>query len=194
MKSYKTKSQRNHHSHTVKKAKSIGAPNIALLVVLGIIVILLGFVVVSGVDIKNFFVSMDSTEDETETVMTSGTTPRPSPRPLTQGKEVFTYSPGPLAIGPKISEFTMDPMDSKIGQRQTITVKLNYTSPVTSVTATLETDNKKAGLIFTRIDGTESNGTWQATRTEDDTHDYTYYLDFTLVGTPDTYRGGFAFR
>jgi hypothetical protein len=178
----------------VKKHQSTGTPTIALLTILGVVVILLGFIVVSGIDVKNFFVSMDSTEDETESVVTKGTTPRPTPRPLTQGKEVFTYTPGPLAVGPKISEFTMDPMDPKKGQQQTITVKLNYTSAITSVTARLDTDNKKTDLVFTRIDGTESNGTWQATRTEDDTHDYTYYLDFTLVGTPDTYRGGFAFR
>lgn len=195
MKSSKAKVHRNHsHHHTVKKTKSIGAPSIALLIFLAIVVIGLGAVILGKDDLKSLFPFLKSTPEQEIAMTEASPTPRPKPRPLNPGKETLKYSPGPMVVGPKISEFSLNPLDSKVGQTQTITVKLSYTGPVTSVTARLDTDNKKSNLTFTRVDGTDSNGTWQATRVEDDTHDYTYYLDFTLVGSPDTYNGGFAFR
>lgn len=157
-------------------------PNTAILILSAVIIVVLGFIVLRN----NGSYSPDR---ENEISLNQDTAPKPKPRPLVQGKETFTYSPGPKAVGPKISEFSLDPMDPKVGQKQTITVKASYTSPITSVTAQLDTDNKKTNLVFTQV-----GDQWQATRIEDDTHDHTYYVYFTLVGSPDTYKGGFAFR
>ena len=164
------------------------------LTLLVVLIILLGVVILKKYNFKSFLPFKKFTSKQELAVVPTINAPSPKPRPLTQGKETYTFSPGPLAIGPKISEFALDPMDPKKGQKQTISVKMNYTGPITSVTAKLDTDTKKTDLTFTRTDGTDLIGTWQTTRTEDDTHDYTYYLNFTLVGTPDTYNGGFAFR
>lgn len=176
----------------VKKSKSAkNSSNNALIV--GVIVVLLLGVYIWKQKGTNWLTGMPS--EEKEVAMSSGTpTPKPKPRKLNPGKETFTYAPGPKAVGPKIYEFSLDPFDVKTGVKQTITVKATYTSPITSVTARLDTDTKKTNLTFTRVAGTDTNGTWQATLTADDTHEETYYLDFTLVGQDATYNGGFAFR
>lgn len=176
----------------MKRSKSTKqSSNTALLVGI-VVVVLLGWYIVSQKGADWF---MGTPKEEKEIAMESGTpSPKPKPRKLNPGKETFAFAPGPKAVGPKIYEFTLDPLDVKVGAKQTITVKATYTTPITSVTARLDTDTKKTPLTFTRIAGTDTNGTWQATLTADDTHEETYYLDFTLVGQDATYNGGFAFR
>jgi len=179
----------------LNKTKSNGPSNTPLLVGIIAVVLLFGFYVLSQKDTLVGWLSGVPTEDTTQSAPMGGTPKaKPSPRPLNPGKETFQFSPGPKAVGPKIYEFSLDPLDVKSGVTQTITVKATYTSPITSVSARLDTDTKKTPLTFTKIAGTDTNGTWQTTVKHEDTHNDVYYLDFTLVGADATYNGGFAFR
>ncbi len=191
MKLHKAKSKRNH---IVNKVRSNGISNTPLFIGIGAIVLLLAFYIFTQKGEMVSWLSGVPAEESGGATPTASMRPKPSPRLLNPGKETFQYAPGPKAKGPKIYEFSLDPLGVKPGVTQTITVKATHTSPITSVTARLDTDTKKTPLTFTRIAGTDTNGTWQATRISDDTYNEIYYLDFTLVGTDETYTGGFAFR
>ncbi len=121
-------------------------------------------------------------------------TPKPSPKPLPTGKQVYYLSHGKNVKGPKIGQVTIDPLDPAVGETQVVTVKITHTSPVTSVKATLETDNMNKTYTFKRIDGTETDGTWQASWKMEDSYDYTYYLPFKLTSAVDIFEGGLTFR
>jgi hypothetical protein len=124
----------------------------------------------------------------------TGPTPTLTPRPLPQGAQVYNMSHGPNAKGPKISEVTIDPFDPKMGQKQTITVKIRHDSPVTSAKARLDSDNKKTEYTLNKIEGSDTDGVWQASWDTNDTHDYTYYLFFDLMSATGEFKGGLTFR
>jgi hypothetical protein len=177
------------------KAKSKGVSVIPVAVFLAIVALLLGVYIISKGDtsILLSLIGVKQTEEAVDVVKATPTV-RPTPRPLPKGPQTYTISHGSEVKGPRMSDVTMDPFDPKVGEKQTATVKIKYTSPVTSVTARLDSDNKKQTYTFNRIDGTDTDGTWQATWVTEDTHDYTYYINFKLDSAVDSYTGGLTFR
>lgn len=129
-----------------------------------------------------------------ENVVNGTPLPSPSPRPIAQGKQIYNGSFGPLVKGPKMTQVIVDPFDPKKGEKQTVTVKIKHELPITSVTARLDSDTMKKTYTFERIDGSDTNGTWQTSWTTEDTHDYTYFLFFELVSSDATFKDGLTFR
>lgn len=106
-------------------------------------------------------------------------TPTPTPTALMQGKETYSISQASDNAGPKITKAEIDPLDPKVGGKQTITIHSNFTKPVTAVTVSIKTDNKTFPLTLTRVSGTDTNGQWQTSWTVEDTFLYTYIMTIT---------------
>lgn len=87
----------------------------------------------------------------------------PSPRPLPVGSHTYTVSGN--FEGPNITEVTINPVNATAGSTQTITIKAQDTSPITSVTATIKLDSVEKTVELTRVSGTDTNGTWQGSTT-----------------------------
>jgi hypothetical protein len=103
-------------------------------------------------------------------------TPTPTPIQLPPGKGTYTVSQS-TPTGPRISKVSFDPLDVHKGETLTVTIATRDTVPVQSIKAVLTTDNGgQKTLQFTRIDGTDLAGDWQATVPMDDTVWYTYTL------------------
>jgi hypothetical protein len=107
-------------------------------------------------------------------------TPTPTPYPLPQGRQSFFVSYGNGTTGPKASQVVIDPYDPKIGQKQTFTVSVSDTSPITSVDLALVTDTKVTSYALSRVSGTDTKGNWDVTITTDDTHLYHYNPSFVV--------------
>lgn len=116
------------------------------------------------------------------------TTPTPSSSPtpisLPQGKGVYSVSQGKHQ-GPSISQVTFDPLDVRKGQKLTITIKATDQTPVTSVTATLQTDSTQNELVFKQVSDT-STSDWETSIKIDDTLWYRYILTIKATSSNGT--------
>lgn len=106
-------------------------------------------------------------------------TPTPTPTYLAPGKQVYNVST--TSSGPKVSQATFDPQDPARGQKQTVTIKANHTSPIQSVSIKLTTDNKSQTYPLRLTSGTNLSGSWEGSWTIDDTYLYTYIFDVTAA-------------
>lgn len=113
----------------------------------------------------------------------AGPTPTPTPTKLKAGKDTYTISQPPNTPGPRIATLTLDPLDPKVNDKQTITAHIEYNTPVASVFVEYTSDNKKRTLPLTLASGTNTNGDWQTTWTVDDTVLYTYGVIVTATGS-----------
>lgn len=105
---------------------------------------------------------------------TPAPSPTPTPRPIAQGRQTYVVRSSSQS-GPQIVEFVVDPLDPKIGDEQLIDVKVKDTSPVTSVTVTLLTDNNlEQPYDLSRISGKDTDGLWSAKWKTQVKHDYYY--------------------
>lgn len=124
-------------------------------------------------------------------------TPTPTPRPIKElpgGKQVYNVSNGPKVIGPKIQQITLDPQTPSLEATQTVTIKVKNDSPVTEAIAYVQTDNKELRHIMNLIQGTTTDGTWQASWKMSDTYNYTYYIRFDLKSATGEYNDGIRLR
>lgn len=111
-------------------------------------------------------------------------TPKKTPAPLKQGKGTYNISQGSEVSGPRITQVSLDPLDPKKGEKQTISVKTFHTSPITQVKITLVSDNKTQTLPpLSLVSGTNLDGEWQVTWTVDDTVLYKYILTITSASS-----------
>lgn len=108
-------------------------------------------------------------------------TVKPTPIPLkpdngTKG----TYQVGMGAHdGPTITQVIFDPLDVKKGETLNLSVKTNFTSTISSVTAVLTTDNGSQNISFSLSSGTNTDGVWNGSVTLNDSVDYKYVLTIT---------------
>jgi len=114
-------------------------------------------------------------------------------RPLPEGKQVYHYSSSNVK-GPVPSEVTIDPLTPNVKTVQTIFVKINYSSPITSASVNLHTDNKVTNFPLELVEGTTSEGTWKGSWLMPGTYNYNYYLEFDIKSDQDNYKGGMRFR
>jgi len=103
-----------------------------------------------------------TTEEEPET-----------PRELPQGKIGFTVSSGQQA-GPKFNRGFIDPYDPKVGQTQTFNIAASSDSSVSNMTVTIVDDAGEKTHQLSRVSGTDQEGTWEASWTNENTHEKTY--------------------
>lgn len=105
------------------------------------------------------------------------TTPTSVPKPLgSHGKTTFTIGGGNITE-PQFSQGYLDPYDPKQNGKQTVSIMVSYTQPVTRVQATLKTDHKAKIYPLTLVSGTPTNGRWEGTWTVSDSYFYTYNMD-----------------
>lgn len=107
--------------------------------------------------------------------------PTPTPTALMQGKETYSISQASNNTGPKITKAEIDPLDPKIGQKQTITIHSNFSQPLTGVTISVKTDHKVFPLTLSKVSGTDTDGQWQTSWTVEDSVLYTYIMTITAV-------------
>lgn len=121
-------------------------------------------------------------------------TPTPTPVPIAQGRQVYTVRSGGTT-GPQIVELVVDPFDPKIGEEQTILVKVKDTAPVTSVAVTLFIDNGASKTYpLLKKTGTDTDGTWEGRWTTETTHDYTYQAQISATSSKGTTKITPSFR
>ena len=106
---------------------------------------------------------------------TATPTPKPTPRPIGTGSQEFNVSMS-KNTWPKMTKVTMDPIDPKLLQKQTISVETNDTAPVTSVTATLKLNDKTKVLNLALVEGTNLKGRWEGSWTANGGYDDYYHL------------------
>jgi len=110
--------------------------------------------------------------------------PTPTPISLHSGVGHYTVS-HPKSNGPSISTVTFNPLDVQKGQVLTVSVTMQSSSAVRSVTGYLETDTMKIPLTFANATpGVLGGQTWSVSLTVPDTLWYTYIM--TLQATNST--------
>ena len=121
---------------------------------------------------------------DSEIVIPSST---PSPKPIPKGKRGFSVSMSSNLNGPRIGRGEIDPYDPSLNQLQKLTIEVNDTVPVESVTATLKTDNKISQEY--QLSPNTSNqliGNWTGQWVVDDSYLYTYVLTIKAVSRNGT--------
>jgi hypothetical protein len=99
-----------------------------------------------------------------------------SPRRIPSGPKGFTVSQADKTV-PQFGRGEINPYDPAKGATQTLTITVKFKDPVTSVSAILRTDKQSSELIpLTLINGTNTDGQWQATWKITDTYLYNYAL------------------
>lgn len=103
--------------------------------------------------------------------------PTPTPRPIPQGKTEFSVSMS-AKTWPKMTQGFLDPYDPPLSGKQIISIKANDTKPITSITATLKTNNKSNSVSLSLIEGTNLDGRWEGSWEVNDEYSKYYHLIF----------------
>ncbi len=114
--------------------------------------------------------------------------------PLPTGSQTYKFSHGDQVLGPKISEITIDPLEIKPGEKQTITLLAAHTFPITSVSIEIITDTKTTPHTLDKIGGTNQDGTWQGTWEFEDTTAKRYGIRLILKSSDHDYDNIMVFR
>ncbi|OGM18210.1 hypothetical protein A2V61_02070 [Candidatus Woesebacteria bacterium RBG_19FT_COMBO_47_8] len=115
-------------------------------------------------------------------------TPKPTPRPIGTGKQEFGVSMSQDAW-PKMTKLIIDPIDPRLLQKQTFSVEVNDTKPITSVTATVKMNDKTKSVQFSLVDGTNLKGRWEGSWMFSGGYDEYYHL--ILEGVSGTGKSSF---
>lgn len=114
--------------------------------------------------------------------------------PLPPGEQTYLFSYGDQAVGPKIQKATISTLVPKKGEAQTATIIIANNSPVTGASATLYTDNQQKTYELKLINGSPTNGTWEASWTMSDSYNDIYHLNFLLKSATGNWSGALTFR
>jgi hypothetical protein len=113
------------------------------------------------------------------TVTTPTLTPTPTAYPVNRhGKLGFAISSGKKS-GPQFAKGFVDPYDVQVGKPQLLSLTFSQSSPVTSVTATWQTDTKQTVVLLKLVEGTATEGRWEGSWICDDTYLYTLAISAT---------------
>lgn len=114
-------------------------------------------------------------------------TPTPFPtvipvnlRPLPPGKQIYQVSSSDKS-GPSYSKLVINPLAVLKGYYQTVSVMVDYNSPVKSVTLTTVTDTKSTPQEMKLVEGTVSSGRWEGTWIMDDYYYFKYAMKIEAV-------------
>lgn len=104
--------------------------------------------------------------------------PTPTPRPIAKGPQQYSIS---TKQTPQLRTLDINEFDPKKGELQKMTVKAVSVNGanITSILLKLITDHKTTDISFKLVSGTELIGTWEASWTTEDSHDYIYTASFT---------------
>lgn len=114
-------------------------------------------------------------------------TPFPTARPLPIGKQTLQVQSGDK-FGSKYvySDLVIDPLYVLKGEKQTVSVMVDYSSPINSVTLTTVSDNKSTPHELKLVEGTASSGKWEGTWIIDDDYNLKYKMDIEAVASSGT--------
>lgn len=115
-----------------------------------------------------------------EVLETPGPAPSPTPTEILQGRETYTIGQASDAR-PKIDRLVVNPHDPKVGETQTLEVRVADTSPVQSVEVSVTTDNGSANVPMTLVEGDNNRGTWRGSWQVNDTVLYRYVVTIRAV-------------
>lgn len=143
------------------------------------------------------FTTRFSKPTPTPTMEASAPTPS-EPRLLTklpQGSQTYTFSHGDKVKGPKPATVTLDPLSTTLNQKQSITITVTESSPVTKASVFLTTDTKKeVEHVLTKKNTTDKKDTWTGSWTVDDTIDQRYEARLYITSSDGVYDNTMRFR
>jgi len=137
--------------------------------------------------------SLETFDAQSPPATSSLPSPSPSPAFLLQGKQSYSISQGDKTA-PQITKAIINPLDPKLNQQQTIQIKTSHSNPIESVTLKLTSDNDQAEINMELVEGTDLNGTWEATWEITDTVLYNYLLTITAKSGDKTGSTTIAMR
>ena len=109
--------------------------------------------------------------------------PTPTPYPIAQGKQIYNVNNNAKS-GPRIGKVTIDPLDARMGQTQTIDVTVKSTGTVTGIMVALRTDkNVLTNHKLALASGTSIDGVWSGSWKMETIHDYLYQVIITATDT-----------
>ena len=149
--------------------KNNSAFRILFLVFIFLAIILAGFFI---------YLTYNSSSKNNRFISTPSPTPSPlpSPKPIPHGKIGFSVGQADKSI-PQLGRGSIDPYDPPMGGKQTVTIAVKHSQPVTRVTAVLKTDNSVSQPVpLQLISGTNTDGQWQGSWQVNDTYLYIYNL------------------
>ena len=118
---------------------------------------------------------------------TPSSTPTPYPtvipdnlRPLPPGKQLYQVQSSDKS-GPSYSKLVINPLAVLKGYYQTVSIMVDYSSPVKSVTLTTVTDNKSSPHELKLVEGTVNSGKWEGTWIMDDDYYFKYKINIEAV-------------
>lgn len=107
--------------------------------------------------------------------------------PIAQGEQSYAVDG---AGKPQLVSVFIDPHDPLVGATQTVRATLKNSSPVTSVTAAIQTDNGLRTFPLERTSGADTDGVWSSSWITADTHNQTYVITIRATdaaGSSDKY-------
>ena len=119
--------------------------------------------------------------------------PEECPAPLTSGKQIYFVR---TQNQPQIMQVDVDPLDVKIEQIQTVTVKIRdiNDNPITSVAGLAEIDNGSISFSLSLISGTDIDGTWEGTWTLKNTNCLNFMMTINTTSASGQSTVDLAFR
>lgn len=115
------------------------------------------------------------------------TTPLKPVYPIAQGEQTYTVDGSGK---PQLVSVLIDPHDPIVGAMQTVRATLRDSSPITSVTAVIKSDNGLRTFPLDRISGTDLDGVWASSWVTADTHNQDYVITIRATdasGSSDKY-------
>lgn len=144
----------------------------------------------------NYFKDNGGTGDKNSISTPEVTRSRGTPNPykLPTGAQSYSFSTGSEVKGPKIGNVTIDPLDPKIGTKQTFTLTVESESPVTNASVVVNTDNKEENVILKLIEGTAVSGKFQGSWQVNDPYDYIYAFTYIVKADNGVYENTMFLR
>lgn len=193
----KRKRRKNQIRHTAVRNNHMTTREKIFLGMFIVLLAVLFFVVFKRQELKKMVAQLKNPQDIGLMFSSSRPTPTPFPpvpEPLPQGKQVYSVSRGENSKGPDPREVTVDPFDPKKGEKQTFTVQLNHTKPVTTVSIILKTDHGEKTYPLNFQSKSDTNEVWAGTWTTNDTHDILYHAIVQAKDDTDTSSVELSFR
>lgn len=112
---------------------------------------------------------------------------------LAGGEQIYYIS---TKDQPKMTQVDISELDPKVGQNQTIAVKIqdDNGNPISAFSATLKTDSGQQTYPMELKEGTAANGTWQGAWKVTDTHNTTYMAVLTATSASGASKVELSFR